>query len=545
MEMKEWLLGKTRAQLQEIVRALDMPSFTAGQIAQWIYQKRVADIEAMTNLSKAFRSRLAETYQVGGFAPSQVQVSSDGTKKYLFPTLCDAATGIEAVMIPDHDRATLCISSQVGCQMGCAFCMTARMGFHGHLTAGEIVGQVLRVEESSRLTNIVYMGMGEPLNNWGNVLDSMEILTQTWGLAYSPRRITLSTVGILPQVAPFMEKCQAHLAVSLHNPFDLERAALMPSQRAYPLAQVIQTLRQYDWSGQRRLSFEYIMFDGWNDTPRHAAALLHLINGLECRINLIRFHEIPDFDKRPASEASIEAFKTRLNRGGVVTTVRASRGQDIMAACGLLSGHHAQACAGAEPTAVGVPDKAGLSELAAKRSAAPAVVEPVPRDVAPSPKTGAVPDTSPKPFQKALSRMQQICSRQEQCTSDIRRRLASFDLSVQETDRLLASLEEEGYLNPLRYAAAFVNDKSALQGWGPVKLAFALREKGLASEVIEQALAGIDNQALQYRLVLCLQRKAQQLKENDPQLRRAKLIRFAVSRGYTYAQIMDALSCLG
>ncbi|HOF75164.1 MAG TPA: 23S rRNA (adenine(2503)-C(2))-methyltransferase RlmN [Bacteroidales bacterium] len=335
--MKEWLLGKNPEQLRQIAASYGLPAFAAGQIANWIYARHVREIADMTNLSRAAREKLAETYQVGGFEPLQVQVSTDGTKKYLFPTLCVSRTGVEAVMIPEGDRATLCLSSQVGCKLGCSFCMTGRMGFAGNLTAGEIVGQFLGTGETDRLTNIVYMGMGEPLDNWDQVLRSLEIFTADWGFALSPRRITVSTSGILPVLDDFMAKTQAHLAISLHSPYDEQRAQIMPVQKAFPISSVVQKLRQYDFSGQRRLSFEYILFDGWNDTLRHAAALLQLLRGLECRVNLIRFHAIEGFPMRPSAEPAVNAFMTRLNRAGLVATVRASRGEDILAACGQLS----------------------------------------------------------------------------------------------------------------------------------------------------------------------------------------------------------------
>ncbi|HRW94726.1 MAG TPA: 23S rRNA (adenine(2503)-C(2))-methyltransferase RlmN [Bacteroidales bacterium] len=335
--MKEWLMGKNPEELRQITDSYGLPSFAAGQIARWIYQNKVRDIGEMTNLPKAAREKLSENYQVGGWAPVEVQESADGTKKYLFPTTSGPHTGIEAVMIPEQERATLCLSSQAGCRLGCAFCMTARMGFQGQLSAGEIVSQYLNVQETERLTNVVFMGMGEPLDNWKEVLRAIEIFTSAWGFAWSPRRITVSTSGILPVLDAFMEKTQAHLAVSLHNPFDAERGQLMPIQKAYPLSQIIRKLREYDFSGQRRLSFEYILFDGWNDTQRHAAALLQLLRGMDCRVNLIRFHAIPDFPLKPSKETALNVFQTRLNKAGLVTTVRASRGQDILAACGMLS----------------------------------------------------------------------------------------------------------------------------------------------------------------------------------------------------------------
>lgn len=324
-------------ELQDVASAHGMPSYAAGQMARWLYKNKVRNIWEMTNLSKAAREKLEETRQVGGWDPLQEDVSADGTKKYLFPALASKGTGIEAVLIPEGNRNTLCLSSQVGCKLGCSFCMTARMGFLGQLTAGEMVGQFLRIPETDSLTNVVYMGMGEPLDNWSEVLKSLEIFTSDWGLAWSPSRITVSTSGILPVLGEFMEKTRVHLAVSLHSPFDAERAQLMPVQKAFPISHIIRELRTYDFTGQRRLSFEYILFEDWNDTQRHAAALLQLLRGIHCRVNLIRFHPIPGFSMRPSGENAIQAFKDRLQRGGIITTLRASRGQDILAACGMLS----------------------------------------------------------------------------------------------------------------------------------------------------------------------------------------------------------------
>ncbi len=333
--MKEPLFGKTLSELQEIVLAEGLPRYAAQQIARWLYDKRVTSLDAMTNLSKEARQRLSERYQVGLAAPLSEQVSRDGTKKYLFP----AGSGrfIETAYIPDRDRHTLCISTQVGCKMGCLFCMTGRQGFHGHLTAGEILNQVVSVPEGPQLTNIVYMGMGEPLDNIEAVLQSLEILTAPWGFAWSPRRITVSTIGLLPAMKDFMERSQAHLAISLHSPFDEERQQLMPVQRKHPIREILDFVRQYDWTGQRRISFEYILFKGLNDTPAHVKELARLLNGLKCRINLIRFHEIPDSTLKSPSMKELEQFRDRLKAKGILTTIRRSRGQDIDAACGLLS----------------------------------------------------------------------------------------------------------------------------------------------------------------------------------------------------------------
>ena len=331
----EWLLGKDLDALSQIALALGMPRYTGKQLSEWLYKKRIKTIEEMTNLSKAARETLNARYEVGGFLPKMVQRSADGTQKYLFPT--KDGFSIESVMIPDEERATLCVSSQAGCRMGCRFCMTAQQGFQAHLTAGEIISQFHNIQESDSLTNAVYMGMGEPMDNLDEVLKSVRILTAEWGRGWSPRRITVSTIGLLPQVKRFIEESECHLAVSLHHPFDTERQALIPMQKASPLAEIIKLIRQYDFSGQRRVSFEYILFKGVNDQPIHAAALSRMLKGLVCRVNLIRFHTIPECSLRPSSDQTIDLFQKKLMGAGVITTLRASRGEDILAACGLLS----------------------------------------------------------------------------------------------------------------------------------------------------------------------------------------------------------------
>ena len=352
--MKIKLLGKNLDELKALVAQEGLPGFTAKQIAQWLYVKKVRSIDDMTNLSKAARAALSEKYEVGVTPYAGLQISTDGTKKYLFPVRCSHKRGlnvrvsedelesgaVEAVMIPDDDRATLCVSSQSGCRMGCKFCMTGRQGFHGHMSAADIISQFIAVDESDRLTNAVFMGMGEPLDNYDNVMRAIEILTADWGFAWSPKRITVSTIGVLPNLKRYLDECRCHLAVSLHDPFATERLSVMPVQGAWPIQEVIDLIKQYDFSGQRRVSFEYTMFAGFNDTKAHADALIRMLKGLECRMNLIRFHKIPDFPYETSAPVIIENFKQRLNNCGLMTTVRASRGEDILAACGMLAGQH-------------------------------------------------------------------------------------------------------------------------------------------------------------------------------------------------------------
>ena len=291
MEAKKALLGLNLAELTALVVELGMPKFTGKQLAEWLYKKRAVTIDDMSNISLKNRELLKERYVLGRTAPIDEACSNDGTCKYLFGSEFGP---IETVMIPEEDRATLCVSSQVGCKMNCAFCMTGKQGFHGNLTAGDIMNQVLSVPDSERLTNIVFMGMGDPFDNTLPLLKALEILTAAWGFAWSPRRITVSSVGLIPGMKQFLEKSEAHLAISLHNPFPEERLALMPTEKPFPLARVIDEIKKHDFSHQRRVSFEYIMFEGKNDTQRHAAELVRMLRGLDCRINLIRFHAIPD-----------------------------------------------------------------------------------------------------------------------------------------------------------------------------------------------------------------------------------------------------------
>ena len=334
METDSFLAGKTLSELSAVAERYGMPRFAAAQMASWLYRRPVRRIADMTNLSKAVRERLAADFEIGYADPVEANRSTDGTVKYLFAVGSDF---VESVYIPDGDRATLCVSSQVGCKMNCAFCMTGRQGFTRNLTAAEIINQVVSIPERDTLTNIVFMGMGEPLDNIDEVMKALEILTAEWGFAWSPRRITLSTVGLTDRLCRFLDESRCHLAVSLHNPFGEERAAMMPIQKAMPIEKTVELLRRYDFSHQRRLSFEYIVFEGINDTPAHIDALGRLLKGLECRINLIRFHVIPQLDLHSPSIEKMEAFRDALSRKGLICTIRASRGEDVKAACGMLS----------------------------------------------------------------------------------------------------------------------------------------------------------------------------------------------------------------
>ena len=332
---KDFLYGKTPSELAAICDELGMPRFSARQIARWLYVRHVEDPLRMTDLSAANRQRLAERFAPALSDPERVSVSSDGTKKYLFRTL--RGHFIESAYIPDGQRATLCVSSQAGCRMGCRFCAKGRQGLQQSLSAAEILNQIVSLPEREHLTNLVFMGMGEPLDNMDNVLRALEILTAPWGFAWSPTRITLSTAGVVPQLERFLEASNVHLAVSLHNPFPDERAEIMPIEKAWPIARVVEILRRHDFTHQRRVSFEYIVMSGMNDSPRHIRELTRLLNGIKCRINLIRFHRIPDSPYFSPDDQAMIRFRDALTARGIQTTIRASRGEDIQAACGLLS----------------------------------------------------------------------------------------------------------------------------------------------------------------------------------------------------------------
>ena len=329
------LLGMTLDELQSVVRGLGMPKFAAKQIASWLYDKKVNSIDEMTNLSLKHREALGAEYEVGGIPPVEAMHSVDGTIKYLFQV--GEKNFVEAVYIPDDDRATLCVSSQVGCKMNCKFCMTGKQGFTANLTANQILNQINSLPERDKLTNVVLMGMGEPLDNLDEVLKVVEVLTAPYGYGWSPKRITLSSIGLRKGLQRFIEECDCHLAISLHSPVPSQRLDLMPAERAFSITEIVDLLKNYDFSKQRRLSFEYIVFKGVNDSLIYAKELVKLLRGVDCRINLIRFHALPGVDLEGTDMEAMVTFRDYLTSHGVFSTIRASRGEDIFAACGMLS----------------------------------------------------------------------------------------------------------------------------------------------------------------------------------------------------------------
>ena len=335
MAEKQNLFGKTLLQLQQIVQETQMKPYAAKQIADWLYKKNITHINQMTNIPQAKREQLAEQYQITLPPPEKQLTSQDGTKKYLFPM--PGKGYIETVIIPDKERTTICISSQVGCKMNCQFCMTGKQGYTANLTTSEILNQIRSVPEYPKLTNIVFMGMGEPMDNLDNVIQAIEIITAPYAYAWSPKRITVSTIGITEKVIQYLDKTNTHLAISLHAPNPQIRQQLMPIEKAYPYQQLLQKLHNYDFTKQRRLSFEYILFDKINDTQAHAETLAKQLHTLPCRVNLIPFHEIPQTKLKPTPVEQMIHFREKLNAKGITATIRTSRGKDILAACGMLS----------------------------------------------------------------------------------------------------------------------------------------------------------------------------------------------------------------
>lgn len=346
---KKTLLGLTLDELKDVARQLGMPAFTGSQIAKWIYERRVKSIDEMTNISKGNRAKLAESYEIGCMAPIESRHSKDGTVKYLFPVrTTDGDTSrkrfVETVYIPEEGgHATLCVSCEVGCKMNCLFCQTGKQGFHGYLTVADILNQAYSIPEADSLTNIVYMGQGEPMDNLDNVLRSTQILTAPYGWAWSPKRITVSSVGLKDKLQRFLNESDCQVAISLHSPIHEQREKLMPAEKGMAIKDVVDLLRDYDFSHQRRLTFEYIVFGGLNDSQTHAREICRLLKGLDCHVNLLRFHQIPNVPLHGASPERMETFRDYLTAHGFYCTIRASRGQDIEAACGLLSTKRQQA----------------------------------------------------------------------------------------------------------------------------------------------------------------------------------------------------------
>ncbi len=339
------LLGLTRSGLEAFVVAMGEKPFRARQLFKWIYKRAVGDFESMTDLGKDFRRRLAEIAEVRTPEILAEQVSADGTRKWVLRF--ESGQAIEMVFIPEPGRGTLCISSQVGCAMDCGFCSTAQQGFNRNLDTAEIVGQVWLANrelgyspDGDRvITNVVFMGMGEPLMNYRNVVPAAEIMMDDLGLDLSRRRVTVSTSGLVPQMRRIAEETNVALAVSLHAPNDELRSRIVPVNRLHPIADLLAACWHYvEKQNARSVTFEYVMLDGVNDLPEHARQLAVLLKGHPAKVNLIPFNPFPGTQFRRSSDTAIERFRDLLMKGGVIATIRRTRGDDIDAACGQLVG---------------------------------------------------------------------------------------------------------------------------------------------------------------------------------------------------------------
>lgn len=332
----------TRPELTAWVReALGEPRFRGDQIFRWLHGKRARDVAAMTDLSKALRVKLAERAEVRGLALEDVRVSADGTRKLLLRTA--AGDRIESVLIPMEDRLTQCVSSQVGCKIGCKFCLTGRMPVRRDLSPAEIVDQVLWAQEvlgeEQRVTNIVYMGMGEPLDNYDNVVASLRILMDELGPNISSRRITVSTSGVVPKIARLGADVPVNLAVSLNASYDAQRTSVIPINKAWNIDALIGALRAFPLPPRRRITVEYVLLAGTNDSPEDARRLVRLLYGIRCKVNLIPFNPWPGAPYGRPSEQDVEAFGAILRDAEYTVTIRYSKGEDIGAACGQLDGN--------------------------------------------------------------------------------------------------------------------------------------------------------------------------------------------------------------
>jgi len=331
------LKSLTLPQMVEFLAGIGKERFRAGQILRWIYPRGVSDFNAMTDLAKGLREELAARARISELVPEVVEQSADGTRKYLF-RLEDGET-VEAVRIPmEEERATLCISTQVGCAMACAFCLTGTFGLVRNLTAAEIVNQVCAGLRDAPINNIVLMGMGEPLDNLDNVVQALEILYEPQGFNFSPRKVTLSTAGLVPEMLELGRRVRVNLAVSLNATTDAVRDRLMPVNRRYPLARLMAACRQYPLAPRQRITFEYILIRDVNDSDQDARRLVKLLHGVKAKVNLIAFNEHPGAALRAPTPERLEAFQTLLLDHGLVAVRRASKGRDISAACGQLKG---------------------------------------------------------------------------------------------------------------------------------------------------------------------------------------------------------------
>ena len=338
------LTNLTLSQLTEYLVSLGLPKYRGVQIFAWLYRPHVTDFSQMTDLSKELRDELTAKASFHWPEITETEHSKDGSVKYCF--LLSDSNCIESVLIPEAERNTLCVSSQVGCAMGCDFCLTGAIGFKRNLTPGEIVGQVVRVRNllyhihglKASLNNLVFMGMGEPLANFDNLVAALDILTEQRGLDFSARRITVSTCGLVPKIKELGERTKVNLAVSLHSVDDTIRSKLMPINTRYPVAELLDACRNFPMPKRKRIMFEYILIKGLNDSDTDAEMLAEKLKGIPCKINLLPYNEAPGLPYRRPHDAQIQRFQQILWDAGYTVFVRSSRGSDISAACGQLAG---------------------------------------------------------------------------------------------------------------------------------------------------------------------------------------------------------------
>jgi 23S rRNA (adenine2503-C2)-methyltransferase len=335
--MKESLIGMGLQDLKSLANKWDAPPFVAWNIARWLYRRGQSDIMQMDDISTEIRNKLIENYIPGNFPYSERRASIDGSVKYSFQT--EDGKRYETVYLPEGRRHTLCLSIQSGCRMGCKFCRTARFGFHGNLEVHHILNQLFSVDEKKLINHIVFMGMGEPMDNYTNLIKSIEILTSEWGFAIAYRNITVSTVGINPGLMNFLENNRCNLALSLHSPFEEERRMLIPAEKVYSFRELLSRMKSYKPARKRRITVQYTVIGGLNDSEKHLQELISLLKDSHLKLNLIAFHPFETCDFKAPEPEKLKYFLNTLNNTGVFTTLRKSRGEDIGAACGLLGGN--------------------------------------------------------------------------------------------------------------------------------------------------------------------------------------------------------------
>jgi len=334
--IKEILLGKTEDDIFHLINPYGFNKSHAIVIARNLYKKGISEISQFQGLRNELRNILSSIMSVGTFSPVKSEVSEDYTIKYLFRN--DEGKQFETVYIPDNKRYTVCVSTQSGCRMGCPFCVTGKYGYHGDLSAGDIVNQIVSIPDSGRITHVVFMGMGEPMDNIENVLKACRIITSGWGLAISSRNVTVSTVGITPGIRSFLDQSNCNLAISLFSPFADERIRVIPAEQKYPVHEIIDLLKNFTVRKKRRFSVAYIMIKDVNDTDSHLKGLINLLRRSGIRVNLLPYHQVKNDMNVSSSDERMHYFKHNLVISGISASIRKSRGADISAACGLLAG---------------------------------------------------------------------------------------------------------------------------------------------------------------------------------------------------------------